>query len=58
MADDERREAERRSNWTQADQIDLETIRLIALLQREMYEHTGAWPTATALRAALRQPSH
>ena len=48
--------SERLSNWTMAEP-DLETLRLILLLVRELYEATGIWPTATQLRAALRRPS-
>ena len=55
MADEDRREVERRSNWTAAE-VDLETIRLILLLAFEIYDATGHRPTATELRAAMRHP--
>jgi hypothetical protein len=51
------RQPERRSNWTDAEAIDLETLRLILMLVKELYEASGVWPTATTLRAALRKPS-
>ena len=44
------------SNWAQATEPDLELLRLILLLTRELYELRGTWPTATELRAALRKP--
>ena len=45
------------SNWSMADDLNLETLRLILLLVRELYEASGQWPSATELRAALRRPS-
>jgi hypothetical protein len=40
-----------------ASGFDLETLRLLLLLIQEHYELYGAFPTATELRAKLRQPS-
>jgi len=50
-------ESSRVSAWSMADEIDLDTLRLILLLVKEIYEASGIWPTATQLRAALRKPS-
>lgn len=52
----EGRASDRVSNWTMAE-VDLETIRLILLLTKELYEATGRWPTASDIRAAMRHPS-
>jgi hypothetical protein len=35
---------------------DLETIRLLLLLAKELYEATGTWPSATALQTAMKRP--
>ena len=48
--------ADEPSNWSRAE-LDLETLAMLIVLIRELYEATGQWPTATALRAALRKPS-
>lgn len=56
-SDNPERGPERRSNWSNAEAITLEDLRLILLLTRELYEASGDWPTATTLRAALRKPS-
>lgn len=47
----------RPSNWTLADPFTLEDLRLILLLVREYYELFGNFPSATELRAKMRQPS-
>lgn len=45
------------TNWKAAcEALDLETLRLVALIVREVYEHEGRWPTATEIRAKLHRP--
>lgn len=44
------------NNWQDATLPSLEVIRLILLVQRELYEATGSWPSAAAVLEKLRKP--